>query len=147
VGSYAEFLPWCRAARVLEQENITPTEQSEAQGGGGLEVKASNHYSFLGELVICYKHFCESYTSRVVLMPPNEKGNCAIDVTMVKGPFEYLTNNWKFTEVAGGTKVDFVLDFKFRSKILDKLMGAFFTRATQKMVGAFKDRAQVLYGE
>jgi len=120
VGRYAEFLPWCRAARVLERKEN----------------------EFLGELVICYKHMCESYTSRVTLTP-----HSAIDVVMVKGPFEHLTNTWRFTPVSGGTRIDFMLDFKFRSRLLEKLMGGFFAKATAKMVGAFQTRAEALYGK
>jgi coenzyme Q-binding protein COQ10 len=120
VARYAEFLPWCRASRVLER----------------------NGNEFLGELVISYKGLSEAYTSKVTLTP-----YASIDVVMVKGPFEYLVNNWRFTEVSGGTQVDFALDFAFKSKLLDRLMGGFFTRATGKMVDAFKDRAVVLYGK
>lgn len=119
VARYPEFLPWCRAARVME-----PTPRT-----------------FLGELVIHYKGFTESYTSRVLLTP-----HSAIEVVMVKGPFEYLTNHWRFTEVKEGTQVDFVLDFKFRSKLLEAMMGGFFSKATEKMIEAFKDRAASLYG-
>ncbi|MDX2073763.1 MAG: type II toxin-antitoxin system RatA family toxin [Alphaproteobacteria bacterium] len=119
VACYPEFLPWCSAARVTERTGDR----------------------FLGELVIHYKGMSESYTSRVTLTPYT-----AIDVAMVKGPFEYLTNNWRFTAEGGGTRIDFALDFKFRSKLLEKLMGGFFTRATEKMMGAFKERAETLYG-
>ena len=65
---------------------------------------------------------------------------------MVKGPFEYLNNNWRFTPVAGGTEVDFSLDFKFRSRLLDMMAGPIFRKATDTMVESFKERAQVLYG-
>src|SRR5580693_1869012 len=93
IERYPEFLPWCRAARILER-------------GEG---------EFLGELVIAFSHLTESYTSRVVAVHPasgSEGG--AIDVTMVKGPFEYLVNRWRFTPAKDGTEVDFSLDFKFR---------------------------------
>lgn len=120
VARYPEFLPWCRAARVMDpQEN-----------------------EFLGELMISYKGFSESYTSRVTLTP-----HSAIDVVMVKGPFEYLTNNWRFMPVEGGTKVDFKLDFKFRSRLLEGVLGAFFTKATDHMIEAFQERAEALYGK
>jgi len=118
VAKYPEFLPWCRAARIL----------SHNEGG------------FEAELIIHFKGFSESYISRVTLTPHSE-----INVVMIKGPFEYLTNHWQLTSVDEGTRIDFALDFKFRSKILERLMGAFFTRATQKMVDAFKERAQALY--
>ena len=119
VALYPEFLPWCKAARISEQ--------------------AEN--SFLGELVIAYSGLSESYSSRVTLTPHQ-----AIDVVMEKGPFEYLTNNWRFTPEGAGTRVDFDLDFKFRSKMLEMMMGGFFLKATEKMMGAFEARAATLYG-
>jgi coenzyme Q-binding protein COQ10 len=73
-----------------------------------------------------------------------------IKVTMLKGPFEHLTNSWKFTEIElkhNKTRIDFAIDFKFRSKILEKLIGSLFNKATNKMVHAFKQRADKLYGK
>lgn len=119
VARYPEFLPWCRAARILE--------------------KGDN--AFLAELIIHYKGFSESYTSRVTLTP-----HSAIDVVMVKGPFEYLTNNWRFTAENGGSRVDFSVDFKFKSRMLEMMMGGFFSKATEKMMEAFIQRAVALYG-
>jgi len=120
IEKYPEFLPWCRAARILERKEN----------------------EFLAELVISFAHFTESYVSRVELNPNN-----SIMVTMVRGPFEHLTNHWKFSAGAnGGTAIDFAVDFKFRSRILEKLIGSLFSRATAKMVTAFKKRADELYG-
>ena len=120
VARYAEFLPWCRGARILERGDD----------------------EFMAELMIAYKGFSESYVSKVRLAP-----YAAIDVDMVRGPFEYLTNRWHFTPVEGGTRVDFALDFKFRSRLMEGLMGGFFTKATAKMIDAFKARADELYGK
>ena len=126
VERYPEFLPWCRAARIVERgEN-----------------------EFLGELVISFKHLTESYISRVTLSPPKSSDvPSAIDVTMVKGPFEYLVNRWRFDPApGGGVEVNFYLDFKFRSRILEKLIGGLFRKATDHMVQAFTERAGKLYG-
>lgn len=124
IERYPDFLPWCRAARIIERK----------EG------------EFLGELVIAFHHLIESYTSRVLLHPCENDGPGAIDVTMVKGPFEYLTNQWRFTPENGGTRIDFTLDFKFRSRILEKLIGGLFGKATSRMVSAFRQRADDLYG-
>lgn len=130
IERYPDFLPWCRAARIIERK---PDE-------------------FLGELVIAFHHLSENYTSRVSMKrpaSPSEAGS--IDVVMVKGPFEYLVNRWRFTPVEsatggqGGSEIDFFLDFKFRSRILEKIMGGLFGKATSKMVSAFKERANVMY--
>ena len=119
VEKYPEFLPWCRAARVFDRK----------EG------------EFMGELIISFAHMTERYTSRVRFSAPQ-----AIDVEMVKGPFTHLVNRWRFTAEEGGTRIDFFLDFEFRSKILEKLIGGMFAKATAKMMGAFKARADALYG-
>lgn len=120
VERYPEFLPWCRAARVFEQKDR----------------------EFLGELVICYKHICEQYTSKVQLTPPAAPhALCQIDVTLVRGPFHHLTNHWEFVPEGEGTRVKFHLDFAFKSKLMDKLLGGFFHKAAEKMVEAFTKRA------
>lgn len=120
VESYPKFLPWCRAARILER----------------------GEKEFLAELVISFKGFTESYVSRVTLKEPQR-----IDVRMVRGPFTHLENRWVFTGLPlGGTQIDFLLDFQFRSRMLDKLIGALFDRAAKKMVAAFTARAAELYG-
>jgi coenzyme Q-binding protein COQ10 len=124
VQSYPEFLPWCRAARILKREE----------------------HEFLGELIISFKGFTESYVSRVILTPPVGSGIAAINVELVSGPFENLSNRWVFTpESNGHTKIEFDLDFKFRSTLLDKLIGGLFARASETMVEAFRKRAAALY--
>lgn len=126
VDKYDEFLPWCRAARILERHD------------GWM----------LAELVISFKHITEQYTSKVTLSPPEQDHTpAAIDVRMTHGPFKHLINEWRFEPAAqGGCRVEFFLDFKFRSKILDALIGRLFAKATEKMVSAFQERAHALYG-
>lgn len=119
VEKYPEFLPWCRAARILERQTDY----------------------FIAELVICFKHITEQYTSKVTLFPHER-----IEVEMLKGPFHHLTNRWEFYGEDGGTRIEFFLDFAFKSKLLDKLIGGLFTRASQKMSEAFMTRADALYG-
>jgi coenzyme Q-binding protein COQ10 len=50
---------------------------------------------------------------------------------------------------AGGGQsclIDFYVDFEFRSKVLQKLIGAVFDRAVRIMVQAFETRAEAIYG-
>ena len=83
----------------------------------------------------------EKFASRVKLSPKDE-----ITVEYIDGPFEFLTNEWKFSATPGGTQVDFYLEFEFRSKILQKLIGVLFEEAVRRMVSAFEIRAAKLYG-
>jgi len=125
VERYPEFLPWCRAARVIER----------------------GEHELVAELVIAFHHLTESYSSRVLLKRPStgyDPG--AIDVTMIKGPFDFLINRWRFLPKENGCEIDFFLDFAFRSRLLDKMIGGVFSKATSKMVAAFRERADVLYG-
>ena len=126
VERYPEFLPWCRAARILARE----------EG------------EFTAELLVSFKHISESYTSRVVLLPAaSESAPSRIEVTMTKGPFSHLVNEWDFTpQPEGGTKLDFFIDFGFRSRLLGAMIGPLFSSAAEKMGDAFQSRAEALYG-
>lgn len=121
VDKYPEFLPWCRAARIVRREGNV----------------------FWADLVVAFKVFRERFRSKVTLDPPR-----GIDVEYIDGPFRYLNNHWRFEDAPdGGCIVDFYVDFEFRSKILQQLMGLLFNEAVQRMVRAFEARARELYGE
>ena len=119
VERYPEFLPWCTAVRVLERNGDVVISRME----------------------VGFKVFSESFTTRVTLSPPRR-----IDVAYFEGPFKYLNNHWVFEPVAGGgCRVDFFVDFEFRSRIFGKLIGVVFNEAVQLMVSAFEKRARRLY--
>ena len=118
VDSYADFLPWCQAVRVYNR-----TDQS-----------------LYADLVIGYKMFRERFTSHVTF------SHDRIEVEYVKGPLKYLHNHWQFTPRAGGgSHVDFLVDFEFKNRIFEKMIGAFFTEAVSHMIEAFEKRAHCLY--
>lgn len=124
VDAYPQFLPWCSAARIRKR---TPR--------GDIEIVDA-------ELVISFKVFRERFGSRVTLMPKDQK----IGVEYLDGPFKYLNNHWSFEDCEGGCEVDFFVDFEFKSKILQTIIGVVFGEAMQRIVGAFEARAKVLYG-
>jgi coenzyme Q-binding protein COQ10 len=119
VGKYPQFLPWCVAAKVRSR---TQTEQ-------------------VADLTIGFGPFRESFTSRVIMDRPN-----LIKVRYENGPFRYLNNQWKFQPDPRGCKVDFFVDFEFRSKLLQAAIGVVFNEAVRRMVNAFLKRAQDVYG-
>ena len=119
VESYPKFLPWCVAARNREKRGDV----------------------LISELVIGFKMLRERFTSQVTLKAGR------IDVAYREGPFKYLTNHWIFeAQPDGSTIIDFNVDFEFRSKMLQSIMGALFNEAVRVMVGAFEKRAKQLYG-
>ena len=127
VASYPEFLPWCSGARI----------RSRRPRPDGSEVIEA-------ELVISFKVFRERFGSRVTLHPDAQK----IDVAYLEGPFRYLNNHWQFTPVGETScEVDFFVDFEFRSKTLQMIIGVVFTEAMRRIVRAFEERAIQLYGK
>ena len=95
----------------------------------------------VADLTIGFRMFRETFRSRVGLNKPGH-----IHVIYENGPFRYLNNHWRFTPVAGGTEVDFFVDFEFRSRILQVAIGVVFNEAVRLMVRAFERRALHLYG-
>jgi coenzyme Q-binding protein COQ10 len=96
------------------------------------------------DLVISFKVFRESFGSRVTLRPDQSR----IDVAYLDGPFRYLNNHWHFKPVAeDACEVDFFVDFEFRSKALQLIIGVVFQEAMRRIVRAFEGRAKQLYGQ
>ena len=85
---------------------------------------------------------CNPGRTRVGLDRPK-----SVDVVYHEGPFRHLTNHWTFEpDDRGNCIIDFYIDFEFRSRTLQKLIGKLFNEAVQRMVNAFEKRARSLYG-
>lgn len=119
VERYPEFLPWCLASRIRQRSGTM----------------------IVADLVIGYKMIRERFTSRVTLSYPDR-----IDVAYVDGPMRNLNNHWIFLPHPDGCEIDFFVDFEFRSKVLQTVIGALFNEAFRRMVAAFETRAAQLYG-
>jgi coenzyme Q-binding protein COQ10 len=119
VRRYPEFLPWCVGARVISQTDD----------------------KLVADLTIGFKLFRESFRSEVQLERPHD-----VHVQYMNGPFRYLNNHWKFVPHPHGTQVEFFVDFEFRSRLLQAVIGTVFNEAVRLMVRAFERRAMQLYG-
>jgi len=119
VHRYPEFLPWCAGARIVSRDET----------------------KLIADLTIGFKVFRETFRSEVTLERPAK-----VEVKYLDGPFRYLNNTWRLTPVPGGTEVNFFVDFEFRSKLLQAVIGTVFNEAVRMMVRAFERRAMVLYG-
>jgi coenzyme Q-binding protein COQ10 len=120
VEHYDDFLPWVVAVRV----------------------RSSSETETLADLVVGFNAFKERFTSRVVKARPER-----ICVDYIEGPLKYLHNEWRFERAAdGGSNVHFSVDFAFKSRLFESLVGAMFDRALRRMIGAFEQRAAALYG-
>ncbi len=120
VEKYPEFLPWCADLKITSRK------------GNIIEANTS----------VGFKALRESFQSRVTLLPDDSR----IEVEYLNGPFRYLNNHWVFHKHAKGCEIEFYIDFEFRSKMLQLLMGALFNEAVRIMVRSFEARARHLYG-
>jgi coenzyme Q-binding protein COQ10 len=68
-----------------------------------------------------------------------------IDVQLLSGPFKHLANRWRFAEAPGGTKIEFDIDFEFKSRLLSGMLAANFHHAVDKLMSCFEGRARALY--
>ncbi len=118
VAAYPSFIPWCSGARV---ESASPT-------------------LIVAELAIGFGPLSESFTSHVDLVRPTE-----VVVRAIAGPLEHLTNRWRFAPSGSATRVDFSIDFQFKSHVLDHVANSMFHEAATRMVGAFERRAHAVY--
>ena len=120
VEAYPEFLPWCLSSRI---------------------VKKHDDNNFNAELTVGYKAIDEKYISRI--QAEYEK---KIISTAISGPFKSLDSSWYFKNIdKKQCKVDFMIEYQFKSFFLDKLMGSLFKKATIKMLDAFELRAKSLH--
>lgn len=119
IEQYPEFLPWCRAARILSK-----SEQE-----------------IVADLCVGYKLFRDTFRSRVHLTPYTR-----IDVEYINGPFRSLNNHWSFKEAPNGTDVDFFIDFEFHNSLFQSAAQRVFESAFNQMLSAFEKRAHALYG-
>lgn len=125
IEAYPQFVPLCQRLSV----------KSVQQEG---EQKI-----IVADMTVAYKVLRETFTSRVLLNP--------IDLTIrteaIAGPFREMQNIWAFTE--NGEKscdVKFSLDYEFRSRAIQLLVGGLFDRAFRKYATAFESRADDVYG-
>jgi len=118
VKDYPLFVPWCSGARIHRED------QRE----------------IIADLVIGFGPFQEAFTSQVTLDRPRQ-----VLVRAVEGPLEHLTSTWTFTSVSEGTRVDFFIDFQFKSHLLDHVVNEMFHEAATRMMSAFESRVHLVH--
>jgi len=119
VEQYQEFLPYCTESEVHHRDED--------------EVQAT--------LVISAAGMSKSFTTRNHLQM-----NKMIEIRLVHGPFKHLEGFWRFDKVNDGCLISFDLEFEFAGRMFSMLLGPVFEQVTNKMVDAFCERAEELYG-
>ncbi len=124
IEDYPAFVPYCTGLRVLKRKGDR------------------DHGEITAQMIVQYKIFREQFKCRVKLDRPN----LAIHVDYVEGPIRTLKNCWGFVDLAeGGSRVDFAIDFEFKSFVLQQLSNRVFDKAFTHMSDAFVTRAHALY--
>nr|WP_010133529.1 type II toxin-antitoxin system RatA family toxin [Microbulbifer agarilyticus] len=121
VASYPQFLPGCRSAEVLHQDETTLEARLDLSRAG----------------------ISQSFTTRNGLQRPTQ-----MTLELVDGPFRSFNGCWTFTPLAeDACKVAFTLAFDVENRLLGAAAGKLFGGIANQMVDAMCERAKKIYGE
>lgn len=124
VGAYPEFLPWVTAMRTWNARDEGDVHRLDAEAEVG--------FAFLKE--------------RFSTWVRHDRAGHVVEVGLLRGPFKHLKNRWEFHDHPGGCRVEFMIDFAFKTRLLDAMLHANFDRAVRRLMECFEARAKVLYG-
>lgn len=115
IESYPEFLPWCRAADVIERvENDVVAK---------LRVVTAGHHS---EIVT--RNELDPFTR--------------IGLHLIRGPFASFDGEWKFVDLQIGCKATLNLSFEFEGALLRLVGPRAIDMAIDRVMSAFTQRAR-----
>lgn len=124
VESYPQFLPWCKSATVWSRNDD--------------EVRAS--------VELAKGAIQKSFTTLNRL-----QHNKMIEMRLVEGPFHHLEGFWRFDSLAerevSACKVTLDLEYEFSNTLLAMTVGPVFNQVANKLVDAFCQRAEAVYGK
>jgi coenzyme Q-binding protein COQ10 len=120
VESYPDFVPWLLAAHIRERHGDT----------------------LLVEMTVGTTLLRRRFGSTAQLERPHR-----ISIMSHDALFERFAQVWTFEAADdGGTNVTYHVDFQFRSRLLQAIMGARFADMAGTMLSAFRRRARSIYG-
>ena len=126
VSAYPEFVPWITGMRTWNARHLS-------DGVDAVDAEAAVGFSFLKE----------RFATRV----RRDSHNRQIDVHLISGPFRKLQNRWRFLDAGHGcTRIEFDIEFTFKSRMLEALLRSNFHTAVDRLIGCFEARAKALYG-
>ena len=123
VDHYHQFLPWCQASRVIEN-----------QGEGRL----------LAELLIGFQHLREKFTSQVLIAPERGRVEMGLPAHLTQ-TVKKLDSYWQLTALGQDkTEIEFYINFEMRSFIHNQIMKTVMKQTVKNMSAAFIKRAYEL---
>ena len=125
VEAYPRFVKWVTAMRVWNR-------REEAAGVSLIDAEAAVGFAVLKE--------------RFSTWVRHDRNLPRVEVGLLRGPFRHLKNRWDFVETPQGTRLEFMIDFAFRSPILNAMLNANFDLAVGKLIESFEAEAKRRYG-
>src|SRR3989344_3508646 len=126
-----------RVTRILpyapeQLADLVADERAEGEGVSVLDAEAGVGFSFLKE--------------RFSTWVRHDRNAPKVEVGLLRGPFKHLKNRWEFFPHPDGARLEFMIDFAFKSRMLDLMLSANFDRAVEKLIGCFEGEAKRRYG-
>ncbi len=119
VERYPEFLPWVVAVKIRQREDSTVWV----------------------DMTIGTRFLHRRFASVALLERPRR-----ISINSQDPLFERFQQIWKFEPATeGGTNVEYQLDLRFQSRVLQELISGKFAERASETVAAFRHRARQLY--
>jgi coenzyme Q-binding protein COQ10 len=125
VKAYPDFVKWVTGMRTWNRREERPGVHVE-------DAEASVGFSFLKE--------------RFSTWVRHDRNAPLVEVGLLRGPFRHLRNRWEFFPDPGGTRIEFMIDFAFRSPLLNGMLQANFDRAVSALMSSFEAEARRRYG-
>ena len=125
VRAYPQFVKWVTSMRVWNA-------REEAPGVSLLDAEAQVGFAFLKE--------------RFSTWVRHDRNLPRVEVGLIRGPFRHLKNRWDFHPDPAGTRLEFMIDFAFKSPILNAMLSANFDLAVSKLIESFEAEARRRYG-
>ncbi|MGH8686822.1 MAG: type II toxin-antitoxin system RatA family toxin [Burkholderiales bacterium] len=120
VEAYPDFLPWCRAAQVLER-------------APGLTVAT---------LSVGVRGLAYEFTTENANRPP-----AAIDLQLREGPFRHFEARWRFQALgADACRVEYAMRYAFSGALISRALAPLAASIADTLVDAFRRRADAVYG-
>ena len=128
IESYPEFVPLCTETKVRR------------------DGRQDGRESLMAEMEISFRITRFRTESKIVLDP----GGLSILISNVdaqSNPLKRMESRWLFSELGPGRcRIEFQVDFEFKSRTLEKLFGGAFRKVNERIVSAFVKRAEELCG-
>lgn len=120
IEKYPEFVPYCKKSKVIQRDSEKVSATLEIAKGS----------------------IAKSFSTENILNPYQ-----TIQMNLINGPFKFLKGCWSFKALSDDAcRIELDLQFEFSNKLTSIAFSKIFNQLAEKMITAFSDRAQKVYG-